>query len=74
MGNRTEQLAAHDDPDRMERIRYASALQGTTAGASSSMPPMREPSRSSTSTAARSCPVTTRPPARRLGRSAPSHP
>jgi uncharacterized protein (DUF1778 family) len=33
MGNRTEQLAARVDPARMERIRYASALQGATVSA-----------------------------------------
>jgi uncharacterized protein (DUF1778 family) len=33
VGNRTEQLAARVDPARMERIRYASALQSTTVSA-----------------------------------------
>jgi uncharacterized protein (DUF1778 family) len=33
MGNRTEQLAARVDPARLERIRYASALQSTTVSA-----------------------------------------
>jgi uncharacterized protein (DUF1778 family) len=33
MVNRTEQLAARVDPARLERIRYASALQSTTVSA-----------------------------------------